>query len=519
MIASQPSGSPARIHTRQPAESVVARLLLRRFHEKKGPLLIAIGGPGGSGKTTFAEKLRRQLPESMVVHLDNYKISRADRLSKQLNGPHPEANQMDLVISHLTAIKDGNSVNLPVYDLATGDTGSFEQYRPCRFTIVEGEISTYREFRLLVDCSLFIDSDFKTQLAARIGRDMEHRGHTIRKAIGNFLASNLTEFTEFGAESKQWSDIQLYCHEDYHYSVESVTSGLIDDFNAIVNDAQRIMPTGLIVPVSTPYENNLSLCQTAYIEHLAFLAAKGVTRIIVGGTTAEFFSLTIAERLTLLKLSREYFPGLIMFNISDNALPTAVELAKRGNRYGADALICLPPSYYAGAPQTGLTAWFRKVTEGIELPFYFYNFPKHTGNAVTEELLAEIPHAGIKDSAATLELINSTTAYLLGGDSRIVEAYRAGGCGYVPGLPNVFPEIYLQLESALLRKDFATARQLQDRITVFKKNLPKVSGIVIIKKYLKTILGSYPETVRPPLCSSGGDALDCSIRLDAVTEQ
>ncbi len=504
-----PPAVPTRLHTRQSAETVVARLLQRRFNDRGRPVLIAIGGPGGSGKTTFAEKLHRHLLDSGIVHLDNYKISRADRLRKNLNGPHPDANRMTQAVTHLTAIKSGETVSLPVYDMSRGDTGSFEAFTPCRFVLVEGEISTYKEFRELIDCSLFIDSDFKTQLAARIGRDIRERGHSMKKAVSNFLASNLTEFTEYGAESKQWSDLQLFCHDDYHFSIESITTALMDDFNATVTDAQRITPAGCIVPITTPFEKDLSLCQPAYIDHLAFLSAKGVTRIIVGGTTAEFFSLTIAERLTLLKLTREYFPGLILFNISDDALPTAVELSKRATRYGADALLCLPPHYYANAPAEGMITWFATVSAASDLPFYFYNFPKHTGNAITPELLAAVPHAGMKDSSGSLSLSGATPSYLMGGDSGIVEAYGKGACGYVPGLPNAFPEIYLQLETALKEKRFTDALAIENRIAGFKKNLPKVSGIVVAKKFLSNMIDNYPATVRPPLDGAVGEHIDC----------
>jgi dihydrodipicolinate synthase/N-acetylneuraminate lyase len=224
-----------------------------------------------------------------------------------------------------------------------------------------------------------------------------------------------------------------------------------------------------------------------------------VTRILVGGTTAEFFSLTMQERLTLLKLGREYFPGLIIFNISGDSSAATVELAQRAQRYGADAVICLPPYYYAGAPEAGLIKYFTSISVACELPLYLYNFPKHTGNPLTPEILKKVPHAGIKDSCPDLSLIDHTAHYLLGGDSRIVEAYKAGARGFVPGLPNVFPEPYLALEQALTSGDAIKAEALQAQITQFKKTLPKISGIVVVKKYLSSILASYPETVRPPL--------------------
>jgi 4-hydroxy-tetrahydrodipicolinate synthase len=488
------------LHSRQPAEAVCADCIdFLAGRKESSPFLVAIGGPGGSGKTTFAEKLKSRLADSSIVHLDNYKTSRSDRRKKQLSGPHPDANQTQLVIEHLSAVKSGKQISLPHYDLESGDTGSWSDFIPTRIIIVEGEISTYREFRHFMNLSIFIDSDFRTQLNARIGRDREVRGHSLEKAIRTFLKSNLTEFTLYGADSKQWADIHLFCHEDYHFSLESVHNRLAEPLIHLLDDVTAIHPSGCIVPVATPFEKNLSLCHTAFINHLSWLSEQGITRIIVGGTTAEFFSLTFSERLTLLKLAREYFPGYIIFNISANDVSTVSELAKRASQYGTDALICLPPSYYAAAPEHGLTTWFSAVSGTCELPLFLYNFPKHTGNPLTSQMLSEIPHAGVKDSSGDLALIDATPVYLLGGDTQIVEMHKKGGCGFVPGLPNVFPRTYIEIEMLLERKKYEDVGRLLSEISSFRSGLPKVSGIVIIKKILNKILEDYPAVVRPPL--------------------
>jgi len=505
--------SHTHVRTRHGADEVIASFLMRHFETSARPVIIAIGGPGGSGKTTFADKLRNRLPSCGVIHLDNYKTSRSERQMRGLAGPHPEANRMDLVAEHIRKIKNGISVTIPLYDSTTGDTGSFEEYLPRKFTIAEGEISTYPQFRDLIDFSIFIDSDLMTQLSARTGRDVKVLGHSMKKAITTFLTSNLTDFTIYGADGKQWADVHLFCDSEYHYSLEAVKITQLKEFGEILDDSSVISPEGLIVPVATPFEKDLSLCQTAFITHLSWLASKGVNRIIIGGTTAEFFSLTFAERMTLLKLAREYFPGLVLFNISADSLATVTEYAKRALRYGADALMCLPPYYYANAPVDGLIDFFSRIAEISDLPLYLYNFPKHTGNPLTAELLKRVPHAGIKDSAADLTLIPHTPRYLLGGDSKIIEAYSQRACGFIPGLPNVFPEPYLQLEDSLKAGDQSRSWKIAQRISVFKKSLPAVSGIVVVKQYLNNYLDSYPVTVRPPLYSGASAAIDPSIRL------
>lgn len=502
-----------RIHSRHAAESALATFLTCHFKNQRGPIIIAIGGPGGSGKTVFAQKLQRRLGNCGIIHLDGYKTSRQERQNRQIAGPNPEANQMSLVHEHLVAIKNGASIRIPIYDTETGDTGTHEAYSPRQFTLIEGEIATYDAFRTLIDLSLFIDSDFKTQLAARTGRDVEQFGHSLKKALTTFLTSNLTDYALYGASSKEWSDVHLFCHSDYHMTIEAVTTSLYAEFIAAVGDVTTIVPQGLIVPVATPFETDLAIAEQAYVTHLSWLSGKGVSRILAGGTTAEFFSLTLPERVSLLRLGREFFPGSIIFNISSDSVATTIDLARQAKRFGADSLICLPPYYYANAPEQGLINYFTEVGKACDLPLYLYNFPKHTGNPLTPGILRAVPHAGIKDSAANLPLAAETPVYLLGGDSQIIEAYSKGATGFVPGLPNAFPEIYCALEEALRQNDLITAENLQTTISQFKKSLPKVSGIVVVKQYLSRLLPGYPATVRPPLYAAPDLQIDVRQQL------
>lgn len=198
-------------------------------------------------------------------------------------------------------------------------------------------------------------------------------------------------------------------------------------------------------------------------------------------------------------------------------MTTAIELAKRAQLYGADALICLPPYFYAKCPEKGIYDFLKAVGDSTWLPFYLYNFPKHTGNPFTPELLEKVPHAGIKDSSADLSLISATPRYLLGGEMELVKAYRLGAQGFVPGFPNIFPSFFNNLESLLNRKKFDEADVQIKHFTAFKKSLPNVSGIVTIKKILGGYIENYPQTVRPPLSAANwGDFIPDAKLFDAV---
>ena len=65
---------------------------------------------------------------------------------------------------------------------------------------------------------------YKVQLNTRIKRDIEQRGYSLKKVIAAFLYSNLHEFTEFGAESRNWADVHIHCDDNYRLIIDAVCS-------------------------------------------------------------------------------------------------------------------------------------------------------------------------------------------------------------------------------------------------------------------------------------------------------
>ena len=53
--------------SRRAPEHSVTELLLRLFPEPSGRITIAVGGPGGTGKSTFSEALAHCLPDAAVL--------------------------------------------------------------------------------------------------------------------------------------------------------------------------------------------------------------------------------------------------------------------------------------------------------------------------------------------------------------------------------------------------------------------------------------------------------------------
>ena len=256
---------------------------------------------------------------------------------------------------------------------------------------------------------------------------------------------------------------------------------------------------GLIVPPPTPFKRDLEIDEKALAGHLGFLAEKGVTRLLINGTTAEFFSLLPPERRRLLVCARRCFPGTILFNTAADSLFQSLEAVKWAEDLGADAVVAMAPYYYAGAPWTGLLEYFKKIESSTDLPFLLYNFSRHTGNPITPDILEKVRHAGIKDSSGDLSLIPHTSCYLAGTSRQVVEAFMKGAKGFVSSLANIEPGLYVSLEKLLNDGDMDGAGKIQDEIIERCGKVDPSNEISSLKKRLSSLIEGYPPAVRLPL--------------------
>jgi 4-hydroxy-tetrahydrodipicolinate synthase len=257
---------------------------------------------------------------------------------------------------------------------------------------------------------------------------------------------------------------------------------------------------GLVVPVPTPFDDSDHIDAGALLAHVDWLAEQGVDHLFVNGTTAEFFSLTLDEQLQILQLVRGAWKGAVIFHLGSTALFQCLETAHKAEHAGADFIASLPPYYFVDAP--GIVEWFSRLSLEIDLPFILYNFPKHTGNALTTEMVQEIPHWGMKDSSGDLSLAAATPNYFVGGDRKISAAYEAGAKGFVSAAANIDPSPYLRIQKfheLPARRSLGKGGENQEAVNQVNARATGPFAIAKIKQALSEILPGYPSSVRPPL--------------------
>ena len=181
---------------------------------KRQSLVIGIAGGTGSGKTSVTEKILSSLdPRRVVViaHDSYYKdlSAHGGRSASEINFDHPSSLETDLLIRHLRRLKQGQSIEQPVYDFTTHRRLSEPLTVAARdIIIIEGIlIFVDRELRDLMDIKIFIDTDADERLLRRIRRDIQERGRSLDSVMQQYVRTVKPMHLEFVEPSKQWADI------------------------------------------------------------------------------------------------------------------------------------------------------------------------------------------------------------------------------------------------------------------------------------------------------------------------
>lgn len=182
--------------------------------QRRSPLLIGIAGGTGSGKTTIARKIAESLPADgvAIIEHDSYYRDRSgmsfeDRCA--INFDHPDALETSLLVEHLSALRRGEDVELPIYDFAS-HTRSPRTHKlaPSPVIIVEGILVFVDPLlRDLLDIKLFVDTDADVRILRRVHRDIKERERSLESVCHQYHSSVRPMHLQFVEPSKAFSDL------------------------------------------------------------------------------------------------------------------------------------------------------------------------------------------------------------------------------------------------------------------------------------------------------------------------
>lgn len=177
-------------------------------------LIIGIAGGSGSGKTTVVKAITEQLKENVVVIPQDayYKdLSHCTAQEKRdHNFDHPDSIDFELLCEQLKDLKEGKSIEQPVYSYITCSRSQEEtvKVRPADVIIVEGIlIFTCSKLREQMDIKLFVDADDDDRLMRVMSRDILERGKTVDWVIERYSKTVKPMYLQFIEPSKRYADM------------------------------------------------------------------------------------------------------------------------------------------------------------------------------------------------------------------------------------------------------------------------------------------------------------------------
>lgn len=250
--------------------------------------------------------------------------------------------------------------------------------------------------------------------------------------------------------------------------------------------------------------------EKALADFIEWQIKQGSSGLVPVGTTGESPTLSHEEHKHVVDVTVEVTAGRVpvMAGAGSNATAAAVEFVQHAKTAGANAVLVATP-YYNKPNQAGLYAHYKALNDCADIPIYIYNIPGRSVidcNVDTMKRLFELPNiVGTKDATSDMARVTEQRLevghdyiQLTGDDMSCVGHFASGGVGCISVTANVAPRLCANLYDALYANDFATARDIQEKLmplhmAMFLDPSPGPA------KYALSLLGKCEEEVRLPI--------------------
>jgi len=211
---------------------VMAIVISHALYAGTGPIVVGIAGGTGSGKTTLAKKIQESLAPNVVLIEEDcyYKDMSHLPLAEAggLNFDHPNAIDFESLYRDVTALKQGRSVQKPIYDFKTHSRqAECTLITPANVIIVEGIlIFTDKRMREACDLKIYVETDDDLRILRRIERDILERGRNFEVSKHQYLTTVKPMHEQYVGPSRQYADVIIPGNSDTSAVVDLVIGGL-----------------------------------------------------------------------------------------------------------------------------------------------------------------------------------------------------------------------------------------------------------------------------------------------------
>lgn len=178
--------------------------------------VVLVGGGSSSGKSFITTSVIKNIGEDRVtrITLDDYYKDQADMPLEdryKVNYDHPKAFDWKLMRSHLNALRNGKSIEKPIYDFVNlTRSNKTEVVVPKQLVVVEGIMALVDEdIRNLADLKVFIDASAERRFLRRIIRDSNERGREFENIVSQYFGTVQPMYETIVKPTENFADLIL----------------------------------------------------------------------------------------------------------------------------------------------------------------------------------------------------------------------------------------------------------------------------------------------------------------------
>ncbi|MDR1551743.1 MAG: 4-hydroxy-tetrahydrodipicolinate synthase [Holosporaceae bacterium] len=270
------------------------------------------------------------------------------------------------------------------------------------------------------------------------------------------------------------------------------------------------MLTGYIAAVVSPFRDG-HVDVEAFERYIDHIADSGVSGVAVCGSTGESLSLSMAEKVKLVRIAAAVNCGRVKLvgGIVNSTTEDCVQLIKQMEEH-VDYFLCICP-FYVKPSQHQIYEHFRTLSSATSRDIILYNNPSRVGADIgfdTFRRLCDLENVvAIKECSLDLSrfslwraVVRDGFSFLSGNDDVAGGALAMGANGVISVSANVAPSLCVSMYNEFQQGNLGGFRALRDRIALLHELMfaePNPAPV----KYALSRMGFIVNELRAPLTS------------------
>jgi len=273
------------------------------------------------------------------------------------------------------------------------------------------------------------------------------------------------------------------------------------------------LPTysGIITVLTTPFDSQGEIAYGVLDNHIDWLLDNGVQSILEGGSTGEYYVMTLEQRKAVLQFVAEKVAGRAQLIAGTNAMrpEDILTLNEHAQSLGYEAVMLAAPPYAAPSAEE-LAAHFRRIAAATELGIILYNMPSRTAVDMSPEFLAgvrDVPniHAIKESSGSFSRLLEHVVNFphlqrICGMDDQALDCFLWGAKSWIAGASNFIPAEHVALwKACVVNADFTLGHKIMSGMLPLIYLLENGGKYIQYVKYGTELAGFAVGETRAPI--------------------